>query len=124
MNKEIEAVAELAQKYFDALYHGDAGLFEELFHPEAHLYCNNGEDFVAMDVADYLDLVRNRANPVDRGQARQDEVLQIIVSTPTTAVLRTRELFLPKRFTDDLTLMKFKGKWRIIAKIWDFEVLN
>ncbi len=124
MNTDITAITALAQSYFDALYNGDADLFAEVFHPGAGLYCNHDNQFVNLSVADYLELVRNRENPVDRGDARQDEILQIVVSTPTTAILRTREVFLPKLFTDDLTLMKFGSDWKIIAKIWDFELID
>lgn len=123
MSQDILAIAELAQKYFDALYNGDADLFESIFHPQAGLYCNHDNEFTTMCVADYCTLVRERSNPVDRNEARKDEVLAIIQETPTTAVLRTREVFLPKLFTDELTLMKFDGEWKIIAKIWDFELI-
>lgn len=123
MDTEIKAISELAHKYFDALYNGNAELFAEIFHPQAGLFCNNNDTFVTLTVADYLELVRNRTNPVDRSETRKDEVLQILVSTPTTAVLRTREVFLPKLFTDDLTLMKFNDEWKIIAKTWDFELI-
>ena len=123
MNQDIQAIAKLAQDYFDALYSGDAYLFAKIFHPQAGLYCNHDNEFVTMTVADYVELVRGRSNPVDRNEARNDEVLAIIQETPTTAVLRTREVFLPKLFTDELTLMKFEGEWKIIAKIWDFEVI-
>ena len=124
MDQDIRTIAELAQKYFDALYNGDADLFAEIFHPQAALFCNHDNEFVSMTVEQYMDLVRNRSNPVDRNEERQDEVLAIIRETPTTAVLRTREVFLPKHFTDELTLMKFDGEWKIIAKTWDFELLD
>ena len=124
MDKDIKAIAALAKKYFDALYGGDVELLAGIFHRRARLYCNNSESFVTMGVTDYLELVCNRTNPIDRGDARLDEVLQIIISTPTTAVLRTREVFLSKRFTDDLSLMKLNGEWKIVAKAWDFEVVE
>ena len=122
--QDIVAIADLAQKYFDALYDGDAELFADIFHPQAGLYCNHDNEFVTMSVAQYLELVGGRSNPVDRNEDRADEVLAIIQDTPTTAVLRTREVFLPKLFTDELTLMKFDGRWKIIAKIWDFELIE
>lgn len=121
MKDDIKAIEALAQKYFDALYNGDADLFAEIFHPKAALFCNHSNEFLTMTVADYLDLVRSRSNPVDRNEARQDEILAIIQGTPTTAILRTREVFLPKHFTDELTLMKFDGQWKIISKVWDFK---
>jgi len=124
MDQEIKAISELAQKYFDALYLGKADWFAEIFHPDAALFCNTDGDFVHMTVGQYLELVRGRTSPGDLGETREDEILSIIVGSPTTAVLRTREVFLPKRFTDELTLMKFDGAWKIVAKIWDFELIS
>ena len=83
MDKEVKAISELAQKYFDALYNGDTERFAKILHPKAVLYCNNNDEFVTMTVPEYLKLVATRTNPVDRGDKRRDEVLQIIVSTPT-----------------------------------------
>jgi len=76
-----------------------------------------------MAVADYLDVVRGRESPAERGDRRADEILAISVPTPTTAHLRTREVFLPKLFTDELILVKFDDKWQIVSKVWDFELI-
>lgn len=124
MTADVQAIAQLAQKYFDALYNGDVGLFSEVFHPQAMLYCNHENEFITMSVEKYLGLVEGRTNPVDRDDERRDEILAIIQDTPTTAILRTRELFLPKLFTDELTLIKFGNEWQIVAKIWDFELVD
>ncbi len=124
MNKEIQAITELAQQYFDALYFGDAALFAKIFHPQSGLHCNTNDEHVTMSVAQYLELVAGRESPAQRGDVRKDEILAIEISSPTTAVLRTRELFLPKLFTDELVLMKFAGEWKIIAKIWHFDLIE
>lgn len=123
MTSPIREIEHLAQSYFDALYDGNTALFAEIFHPSALLYSVGGGSETLLDVPAYLAIVAGRQNPRDRGDPRQDEILAIEVPTPTTALLRTRELFLPKRFTDDLALMRGPGGWRIVAKIWDFELL-
>ena len=124
MISDVSVIERLAETYFDALYLGDAERFASVFHPDARLYCNHDNEYVSMGVEEYLALVRGRENPVDRGDRRDDRILAIIQETPTTAVLRTRELFLPKRFTDELTLVKIDGQWKIVAKVWDFEILD
>jgi len=121
MYREIEA---LAQSYFDALYDGDTALFAAIFHPAARLFSVGGGVETMLDVPQYLAIVAGRENPRDRGDPRRDEIVSIDLPTPTTALLRTRELFLPKRFTDDLALVRGAGGWRIVSKIWDFEVLE
>jgi len=121
MFQEIEA---LAQGYFDALYDGDTDRFAAIFHPEARLFSVGGGMETVLDLPQYLAIVAGRENPRDRGDPRRDEILSIDLPTPTTALLRTRELFLPKRFTDDLALVRGAGGWRIVSKIWDFEMLE
>lgn len=118
----VAAIAVLAQQYFDALYEGDADLFATLFHPAARLFCAANGDLVQMDVPQYLAVVRGRASPASRGDRRQDEIVCIDVASPTTAHLRTRELFLPKRFVDELTLVSVGGRWLIVSKVWHFEM--
>lgn len=122
--RDLDAVIAIAGKYFDALYDGDAELFAEIFHPQARLFSCTNDDPVKMDVRAYLDLVRGRTSPADRGDPRCDEILSIELASPTTAHLRVRELFLPKRFTDELTLMKQAGRWSIVSKVWDFELIE
>lgn len=121
---DLDAVVEVARKYFDALYRGDADLFAEIFHPEARLFSCTGGEPVLMGVRAYLELVAGRKNPADRGDRREDRILAIEIPTPTTAHLRVSELFLPKRFTDELTLMKQDGAWSIVSKVWDFEIVG
>jgi len=121
---DFVAIEALAHIYFDALYDGDVDGFAAIFHPQAMLFCAGGGQTVIMDVPAYLDVVANRASPRSRGDRREDVILAMQRPTPTTAHLRVRELFLPKRFTDELTLMKEDAVWRIVSKVWDFEVLE
>ena len=119
--QEIEA---LAQIYFDAIYDGDVRAIDLLFHPDARLFCVGGGSETILGVSAYKEIVAGRTNPRDRGDPRADEILSIETPTATTALLRTRELFLPKRFTDDLGLVRWPEGWRIVSKIWDFELLQ
>ena len=121
---DFAAIEALAQRYFDALYDGDVEAFAALFHPAARLYSAGGGTTTIMDVPAYLAVVKGRVPPRVRRDRREDTVLSIARPTPTTAHLRVRELFLPKRFTDELTLMKEGGAWRIVSKVWDFEIIN
>jgi len=122
--KEFRAILDVAQKYFDAIYTGDTNLFAEIFHEDARLYCIGGGEYVTLGLEPYLEVVRNRITPASRNAPRQDAVLSITIPTETTAHLRVSEVFLPKLFTDEITLLKQNGKWRIVSKVWDFEILD
>ena len=120
----VMPILALIGKYFDALYHGDAEAFGEIFHPEARLFCATGEQKVVMGLPEYLHLVRGRPAPASNGQRREDAILAIETPTPTTAHVRVSELFLPKRFIDELTLLHLDGEWRIVSKVWHFVLEN
>jgi hypothetical protein len=119
----MQDVIQLLSKYFDALYNGDTELFSEIFHPQARLYSAAEPGFLVMDVASYLERVRNRPSPRSRGDRRQDEIISITIASPTTAHARVRELLLPKHFTDELTLVRDNGRWLIVSKVWHFELV-
>ena len=121
---DFTAIEALAQTYFDALYEGDVDKFAGIFHPQARLFSVGGGETVILDVPTYLSIVGGRESPAQRGDHREDILLSIDRPTPSTGHIRVCELFLPKRFTDELTLMKCDGKWSIVSKVWDFEILD
>ena len=115
-SSEIQALLSVAQQYFDAIYFGDTQQFALIFHEDARLYCTGGGEYVTMGLEAYLEVVRKRGTPASRNDRRQDVVLSISIPTDTTAHLRVSELFLPKRFTDELTLLKQGDQWRIVRQ--------
>lgn len=122
MQDPIPDIHRQVLKYFDALYFGDVALFADLFHPRASLFCATGGEFVAMNVKDYLDLVAGRQSPSARNDPRRDRILSISVPTATTAHARVQELFLPKHFTDELVFIRVEDQWKIISKVWHFDL--
>jgi hypothetical protein len=123
MNEPIREIYELLLKYFDALYFGDTKLFAEIFHPKARLFSAAGEDFLVLGLPDYLAAVAGRQSPAERGDPRADEIQNITVPSPTTAHARVREYLLPKHFIDELTLVCSDGRWKIVSKVWHFDLV-
>ncbi len=121
----IEATADnlhrAVQTYLDALFFGDVEAFRSVFHPLARLYSATEGKLVNLDVDAYLELVANRPSPEQKGDIRQDEIVSISIGSPTTAHVRLRDVYLPKRFLDDLTFVLIDGDWRIVSKVWHFE---
>ena len=85
------------------------------------LYSATEGKLVSFNVDAYMDLVANRPSPHDKGDERQDEILSISVGSPTTAHARVKDVYLPKRFVDELTFVHLEGKWQIVSKVWHFE---
>ena len=123
MRTPVQEIHQILTMYFDALYFGDTKLFAKIFHPKARLFSATGDDFVEMSLDEYLALVAGRQSPADRGDRRADEILHISIPTSTTAHVRVRELFLPKHFTDELTFVVADGQWKIVSKVWHFELI-
>lgn len=117
----IDEVAEVIRGYFDALFHGDVAGFRRLFHPACRLWTTDGTTVTSFDYEPYMVRVAGRPSAASRGDRRADEIVSIRVSSATTASATVRDCYLPARFTNELSLLKVAGEWRIVAKVWHLE---
>lgn len=122
MEDQATAVRRVLDDYFDGLYEGDTEKLSRIYHERGRLFCATDPDLVELDLPGYLELVKNRPSPASRGDERFDRILEVSVPSPTTAHARVECAYLPKRFTDDLTLVTVDGRWKIIAKVWHYEL--
>jgi hypothetical protein len=122
MDEPLAALLDVLRDYFDGLYDGDVEKLSGIYHERARLYCPTEPDLVELDVATYFDVVKNRPSPASRQDERFDHIVAVSVPTPTTAHARVKCAYLPKRFTDDLTFIDTESGWKIIAKVWHFEL--
>jgi len=121
-NSVTENVRSAVLSYLDALYFGDVEGFRSVFHPQAQLFSTTEGKLVNLNVEAYLDLVGNRPSPKEKGDERQDEIVSISIASTTTAHARVKDVYLPKKFVDDLSFVLLEGKWRIVSKVWHFEI--
>ncbi len=119
---EQEALSAVVGRYLDALYDGDIAAFREVLHPEARLFSATEGILVALDREQYLEIVAGRPSPAARRDPRHDEILSVTLGSPTTAHARVKNAYLPKCFTDELTLVRLDGAWRVVAKVWHFDI--
>ena len=61
-----------------------------------------------------------RRTAASRGYPRGDEIVTVSAASPTTAHARVKDMYLPKRFVNELSFIKIDGRWQIIAKVWHF----
>jgi len=115
-------IAGRMQLYFDGLHHSDVARLRAVFHPEAVYACATpgGETVLAME--DYFALVARRPSPAARGETRRDAIAAITFAGPNLAHVRAHCAIAPKYFTDLLTFVRFGGQWRIIAKVFHFDL--
>ena len=112
----------LLQDYFDGLHVSDAERLGRVFHPSAMYACATTGTLQRLDMAAYLPMVAQRPSPASLGQPRADEIVSIELAGPVTALARVHCTIAPKRFTDLLTLVQLEGEWRILAKVFHFEL--
>jgi len=119
---EFAAVSAVLADYLDGLYESDTRKLRRVFHPEAHYFTATEGTLLHLDMAQYFPLVDARPSPASRGAPRTDRILAIAFAGPVTAFARVQCSIPPKHFTDLLTLVKLEGQWRIVAKVFHFEV--
>jgi hypothetical protein len=116
-----EVIAVL-QDYFDALYFCDTEKLAKALHPKAHYVSVTEGPLLYLTMQEYFPIVAKRVSPASRSEARRDKVLSIEFAGPSTAFAKVECAIGPKFFTDFLTLIRVDGEWRIISKVFHFEI--
>ena len=120
---DVKSIEGVIQSYLDGLYESDAGKIASAFHPTSALtsVTDDGElEITPRDV--WLDKVRTRQSPKQRGLPRQDQVLSIDLVSPTMAYVKLKCAIPPRFFTDQLSLLKIGGRWQIAQKVFMTEM--
>ncbi|MFD0275374.1 nuclear transport factor 2 family protein [Kitasatospora sp. NPDC127111] len=120
----VAAVAAALTAYFDGLHHSDTGLLAEVFHPEAVYATATEGRLLRLTMEDYLPMVARREPPAARGEARRDRIVSIGFAGPVTALARVECAIGDRHYTDFLTLVRLDGRWRIIAKVFHFDLVD
>ena len=120
---DTDIIKGVIQSYLDGLYESDAGKIASAFHPTSALtsVSNDGE-LVITPRDTWLDNVRARPSPQQRGLARHDRVLTIDLISPTMAYVKLNCAIPPRFFTDQLLLLKIDGRWQIVQKVFSTEM--
>lgn len=116
-----EIVAVLGD-YLDGLHHSDADKLGRIFHPQAIYACGTEGSLTHLTMDQYLPMVAKRPSPASRGEPRRDRILSIEFAGPVTALARVECAIGPKRFTDLLSFIRLDGRWRLIAKVFHFDL--
>jgi hypothetical protein len=115
---ERAAIEQTIQTYFDGLYDGAADKLAGIFHEAAALTFEQDGQITVLPLAQWLKAVRERPAPKARGLARDDAILLLDQSGPTTAFVKVRCQIPPRYFTDYLSLLKADGRWLVVQKVF------
>ena len=114
----IVEIEKVIRTYFDLLYKGDKDLIETVFLPEANVYSLSNGKIVKIDMDGFRKRIAERQSPESIGKTRDDKIILIDISSPTTAIVKVKCNILHNNYIDYLSLFKISGKWRIISKVF------
>jgi hypothetical protein len=112
------AIEQTIQTYFDGLYEGDADKLAGVFHETSALTWEQDGKVGVLPREQWLDAVRKRPSPKSRELPRDDAILELDQSGPTTAFVKVKCQIPPRYFTDYLNLLKIGGRWTIVQKVY------
>jgi Putative lumazine-binding len=121
-SNEVSMIEGVIQSYLDGLYESDAGKIASAFHPTSALTSVSNGELVITPRDTWLDNVRARPSPQQRGLVRHDRVLTIDLISPTMAHVKLNCAIPPRFFTDQLSLLKIDGRWQIVQKVFTTEM--
>ena len=108
--------------YFDGLHHSDTRRLKRIFHPEAIYACATEGKLTRLSMEEYFPIIDQRPSPASRGELRSDRIISIEFAGPVTALVRAECAIGARHFTDFLTLICLDGEWRIIAKVFNYDI--
>jgi hypothetical protein len=122
MDPRYSDVTAALSDYFDGLHHSDTKRLARIFHPGAIYACATEGSLTRLTMEEYFPVVDQRPSPSSRSEKRNDGIIAIEFAGPVTAFVRAECSIGRKQFTDLLTLVCLDGEWRIIAKIFHFDI--
>lgn len=112
-----KAIEEAMQAYFDCLWTGDADLWRnKAFHQHARMTGIMDGEAKDWPILEVCERIANRDSSKDFGTVRQDHILSIDMTSPTSALVKCEVAVRDRYYRDLLTFLKIDGAWKIIAK--------
>ena len=114
----IDEIEKVIKTYFDLLYKGEKDLIESVFLPEANVSSLYNDKIIKIDMDGFRKRIAERKSPESIGEIRDDKIIMIDISSPTTAMVKVKCNILHNNYIDYLSLFKVSGKWKIISKVF------
>ena len=118
ISDDILQIENVLRRYLDLLYNGDTNLIETVFLPEATVNSVADGKIVSIDMVGFRKRIAGRQSPASIGEKRDDKIIMVDISSPTTAMAKVECMILKNQYTDYLSFIKVSGKWGIISKVF------
>ena len=118
ISENIFQIENVLRRYLDLLYNGDTNLIETVFLPEATVNSVADGKIVSIDMVGFRERIAGRQSPASIGEKRDDKIIMVDISSPTTAMAKVECMILKNQYTDYLSFIKVSDKWGIISKVF------
>ncbi|GJL91315.1 nuclear transport factor 2 family protein [Hyphococcus sp.] len=123
MTPPFAEITSALKRYYDGLYHCDTQVLQSVFHPDAHYHTSSGGAHLHYDMPAYMRVIADRTPPARSGDVYAYEIESIRFAGGDTALAVLTCEMMGKRFTDFLSFIRDDGEWRIIAKVFHYDLL-
>ena len=124
MKQSYQEILDVLNEYFDGLYYSDTKRLARVFHPQAHYVCVTDGSLLYRTMGEYFPIVEARPSPASKKESRREEVVEISFAGPITATAKLHCAIGEKFFTDCITLIKVDECWKIISKVFHYDLLK
>jgi hypothetical protein len=115
---EREAVEKPLKMYFS----GDPEQLKQAFHPGATMFFARNDSLIAVPIPDYIARVAESRAKGSPPPQRTERIAQVDI-TGTSAVARLELEYPNQKITDYMSLVKYRGEWKIVNKIFSREMV-
>ncbi len=111
---DIAAVTEVVLAYYDGMMAGDEVRLARAFHPNARLVGNNQGKLMWQTLEEFVAECKEAAGDAGAYAWRID----LLSFEGDTALVRLSDQFAGEWYSDDLSMLRIDGAWRIVHKTW------
>ena len=110
---DLIEITRLLNEYFEGLYNADEKQLRKIFHPTANLQSQG----LRLTRDEWLHRVVNRATPKDINESDRYKIINIDI-LGEQAMAKVECPLLGNFYIDFLSLLKEKGQWKIVNKMY------
>ncbi len=118
--QDHKQVVSLVELYFDGLHHADSNMLRKVFHSKLAYFCATDGDELCLDLETYMSRVDGRTPPSERGDPRDEAILEIAFGSERIARVTARMSMMGRDYLDFLTLVREGSEWRIVTKVFTY----
>ena len=111
---EVAAVTDGARAYFEGSIAADEKLLRDVFHPRACIVGNYRGELEWLTLEEYIAECRDEK---DESAPSEFRIVGLSIEGDT-ALVRVRDLYKGDWYSDDLSMLRLDGTWRIVHKTW------